>query len=212
MSNLVPEVRVNKNGVAVTKHVLPQNSAKSASSIPAPAAVSGVYQPLPALKGKVLKEAKEILRLSANGDQEYEDAVTGAFLGNDIRSMRILSGVTDNGESAYTERALNIIEARIRVGLGNDEEPDAYVAKCKKYLEMADGKGPLNPDDFLSPEIMGDESGKIMQWLESNWDDVDEIMDFFHDRPMQEYSAAEHESTWKDYKSFPAKSLFEGYI
>ena len=210
MSNLIPEVRVNKNGVAVTKHVKPADATKpSAAGIPVP---SATYQPLPALKGKVLKEAKEILRLSQNGDQDYEDRITGAWLGHDIRSMRILSGLTNNGESSDTELAINIIDARTRLGLGDNEEPAAYIAKCNKYIEMTKDRGPLQGDDFLSPTVMGDESGRVIQWLEANWDDVDDIIEFFDGRAMNEYSAREYEQVWNDYKEFPSKPLFDGFI
>lgn len=209
MSNLIPEVRVNKNGVPVVKHVKPHDAGKPpVASIPVPTAV---YQPLPALKGKVLKEAKEILRLAGNGDQEYEDRVTAAYLGNDIRSMRILSSLTNNAEN-YNDDMFNIIDTRTRVGLGNDEDPEVYVAKCRKYLEMISGRGPLRSDDFLPPHVMGEEGGLLAKWLEENWDEVDDIMDFFEGRHMEEYSAREHEQVWNDYKEFPSKPLFDGFI
>lgn len=42
MSNLIPEKRINKNGVAVTKHVRADTSARTSAAIPSPASVPGM--------------------------------------------------------------------------------------------------------------------------------------------------------------------------
>jgi hypothetical protein len=216
MSNLIPEVRVNKNGVPVTKHVLPPEAGKSTKSLPAPAVGSAAeekYQPLPPLKGKVLKEAKEILLLAQNGDQDYEDKITGAYLDNNIRYMRILSTFLDNGELGHPDGAFAsaIIETRMRLGLGNDESPEDFVEKCRRYVWMTDGAGPVIADDFSIMDT-SDESDKIIRWVESNWDDLDEISEFFNGRAMEDYSAEAFSTLWNDYKGFAAKPLRDGFI
>lgn len=216
MSNLIPEVRVNKNGVPVTKHVLPPDAAKNAKKLPAPAVAAtpeGQYQPLPPLKGKVLKEAKEILRLAPNGDQSYEDKITGAYLDNNIRYMRILSTLLDNGERGYPDGdfAAAVIDTRMRLGLGNDETPDEFVEKCRKYVWMIDGGGPVISEDFDTKDP-SKESDKIIKWVESNWDDIDEISEFLRGRQMDDYSAEAFSTLWNDYKGFAAKPLRDGFI
>lgn len=209
MSHLIPEVRVNKNGVPVTKHVKPSGTVKDAKVIPAPTA----YQPLPSLKGKVLKEANEILRLAQNGSQDYDDAITGAYLDNNIRYMRILSKFLNNGEYSHPEAttATDIIDTRLRLGLGSDESEEEFAEKCQKYVEMIDGDGPAISDDFNTREP-SDESGKIIVWLEENWDDIDEIIPFFQERHMDDYSAQAFSSLWSEYKNFSVKPLRDGFI
>lgn len=216
MSNLIPEVRVNKNGVPVTKHVLPPEAGKSAKALPAPSAtapVEGQYQPLPPLKGKVLKEAKEILRLAQNGDQDYQDQITGAYLDNNIRYMRILSSILGGEERSHPETnfVTTIIDTRMRLGLGDDETPEEFADKCRKYIWMTDGEGPVIPEDF-EYNNPSDESDKIIQWIESNWDDLDEISEFFSGRYMDAYTAESFSTLWSDYKGFAAKPLRDGFI
>lgn len=216
MSKLIPEVRVNKNGVPVTKHVLPNAAQAATKSLPAPlvAPVEGnVRNVLPALKGKVLKEAKEIVRMSPNGDQLYEDLIMGAYLGNDIRYMRILSTFLDNGGRTHpdTKLASQIMETRMRLGLGDDETTDEFVEKCNKYVWMTDDAGPVIGEDF-DPQSSSEESDKIIQWIEANWEDLDEISAFFQERSMDSYTAEAFSTLWNDYKGFAAKPLRDGYI
>lgn len=216
MSNLIPEVRVNKNGVPVTKHVLPPEAPKGAAPLPAPSVASaseGQYQPLPPLKGKVLKEAKEILRLAPNGDQDYEDKITAAYLDNNIRYMRILSTFLENGERGYPdgEQASNIIDTRMHLGLGKDETTEEFVEKCRKYVWMTEGAGPVISEDFDTVHI-SEESHKIIKWIESNWEDVDEISEFLGKRQMEDYTAEAFSTLWNDYKGFAAKPLRDGFI
>lgn len=216
MSNLIPEVRVNKNGVPVTKHVLPPDASKSTKPLPAPATATvpeGQYQPLPPLKGKDLKDAKEILRLAPNGDQGYEDKITGAYLDNNIRYMRILSTFLDNGERGYPDAdfAASIIDTRMVLGLGDDETPEEFAEKCRKYLWMTDGAGPVISEDF-DTKYPSEESHKIIKWVEANWDDLDEISEFLSGRQMDDYSAEAFSKLWSDYKGFAAKPLLDGFI
>lgn len=209
MSNLVPEVRVNKNGVPVVKHVLPSSEAKSKPSFPIPS----VNNRLPALKGKALKEAKEYARLAANGDQTYEDTMTAAFLDNDLRFMRIYHGLTNGGSYSHpdSELARDMIEVRRNLGLGADEDEATFIAKCEKYAEMVHDRGPVIQEDFDMKD-RGKASDDIILWIEANWDDLDEIIDFLHERQMDDYSAENFNALWTTYKEAGVKALRDGII
>ena len=214
MSHLIPEVRVNKNGVAVTKHVLPATAAKTKASLPAPSAVPSVGNRLPALKGKVLKEAKEYVRLAQNGDQDYEDTMTAAFLDNDIRFMRLYNGLTKGGtySSPDSQFARDLIDVRRSLGLGDDEDDATFIAKCEKYVEMADDRGPVISEDFYM-KTRSEASNDIIRWVEANWDDLDEIIEFLDGRQMDDYSAANFDALWTAYKdSSSVKPLSDGII
>jgi hypothetical protein len=214
MSNLTPEVRVNKNGVPVIKHVKMHDDKKSSlSAIPAPADPAATRQVLPALKGKRLKEAKEIQRLAQNGEQEYEDAITGAFLGNDLRFMQILSRATMHGSYSDTDSMINIVQVRMSLGYGADEDVDTFVDRTHKYNEMTrySGTGPVISEDF-DPRTKNEESDRIIGFVESNWDDFDELVSFFGGREMEEYTADYMSKLWSDYKNFAIQPLRDGFI
>jgi hypothetical protein len=76
---------------------------------------------------------------------------------------------------------------------------------------MTDGAGPVIADDFSIMDT-SDESDKIIRWVESNWDDLDEISEFFNGRAMEDYSAEAFSTLWNDYKGFAAKPLRDGFI
>lgn len=211
MSHLVPEPRVNKNGVTVIKHVLPAKAQKvTGKVIPAPAPAA-TRQALPALKGKALKEAKEILRLSQNGEQEYEDAITGAYLGNDLRFMRILSRATMHGSYSNTDFMIHVVEHRMALGYGADEDEDTFAERCQRYDQMTSSTGPVISDDF-EPSSRNDESARIIGFIEENWDDIDDLTAFFSDRHLEEFTADYMSKLWSDYKNFAVQPLRDGFI
>ena len=211
-NNLIPTTITDKNGKTTVVYKKQEPTSSSIKTLPSPPALTGEYQPRPALKGKVLKEAKEILRLAQNGDQEYEDHITAAFLDNDIRYMRIYSGLVNNGEFFISsELADGIVETRRMLGLGEEESEQDFIDKCMLHAEMTISTGPVLEEDFDLKEANA-ESRKIIRWLESNWEDLDEIREFFNDRDMEDYSAEGFSSLWDDYKGFAHKPLRDGFL
>lgn len=216
MSNLTPQVRVNKNGIPVIKHVLDEPikaPVSAAKAIPAPARTPdpvGVRETLPALKGKVLKEAKELARMAQNGDQRYEDTMTAHMLDNDIRSMRILNGLTDGGSYSNTDFFMNIIETRKRLGLGADEDVNTFIAKCEMLSEVCD-TGPILGEDFFD-NAKSEEGDKYIRFMEDNYDRVDEIVKLHQERELHSLTLAEFKAIWDEVSNAPVGALKDGAL
>jgi hypothetical protein len=217
MSKTVPEVRVNKLGVPVIKHVLAEGAAApvvASKALPAPAlslASSGAIERLPALRGKNLKEAKEIQRLAQNGDQKYEDTITAFFLENDLRSMRIYDMLTAGGSYNHPDSklALELMETMRRLDIGTHDDEVTFVGKSESVLNWG---VQCVGDDFIEWLTEDEDTDSFIRFMAENWEQSDEIMKVITERGLEDASAEEFIGIWNDMSNLASPSLRDGVI
>lgn len=217
MSKTVPEVRVNKLGVPVVKHVLAEGAAApvaGSKAIPAPVLdfePVGAAERLPALRGKRLKEAKEIRRLAQNGDQRYEDTITAFFLENDLRSMRIYDALTDGGSYNFPDSklALELMETMRRLDIGADDDEATFVGKSEAVLHWG---AEVVGEDFIEYLVQDDDTDSFIRFMAENWEQSDEIMKVIAERGLEDASAEDFIGIWNDMSNLASSSLRDGVI
>lgn len=217
MSKTVPEVRINKLGVPVTKHVLADGAASTVAAskaLPAPAlslGSPGAIERLPALRGKNLKEAKEIQRLAQNGDQKYEDTITAFFLENDLRSMRIYDMITAGGSYNFPDSklALEIMETMRRLDIGADDDEATFVGKSEAVLHWG---AEVVGEDFIDYLVQDDDTDSFIRFMAENWEQSDEIMKVIAERGLEDASAEDFIGIWNDMSNLASSSLRDGVI
>lgn len=141
MPNLVPEVRVNKNGVPVTKHVNPARKRRDTSGVPAPeSSVQKVNQDTSAELSDCVRSAHR------NGGSGFMD----------LRPVTELLLWQEQMSDATQEAYLEAIHARpddgyeeLLLGVLNESIPDAV---ARYYLEITK----LDPEQRVIAKELGD--------------------------------------------------------
>lgn len=104
MSHLIPEVRVNKNGVPVTKHIKPANAGAGIASVPAPQVKAADY-------GYDLR-----MRIEGHVYQAFESGISGY---SGLRSLTEIMPWRNRLSDATLEAYLEAIDSRPEDGFAD---------------------------------------------------------------------------------------------
>lgn len=188
MNNLIPEVRVNKNGVPVVKHVLPPSAGGSKSSIPAlsmiPVQTDDWARDEPLIREYLATRtdsSDDIVWRMAKLDPVVRRQVTDALLSGDYYSSSIALRTMEHAKAPCIPYIMGTLKFHRSLHLAVFEDE-----MSGKYRDTIQASAYSSLSHRFSFEFFGTPEGEVtperMDYFKA--DIVDEAFDFRHVYPV----------------------------